>query len=419
MRLGLNRVAVAGAIVFAAVWVAWGGFASPQTTGDDPVIFAPAFHALLNGHLAGFFDHLPQDGAGGSVLLRLPFAALGHAISAGEPTVFRFGALECELALAVLGFALVGLQARERDLHPADWVLVALLVLAPALLQVVHYGHPEEALGAVLCVGAVLLAGEDRPVWAGVALGLAVINKPWGILAIAPVALALDGGQRWRCALSAGAIVGAWVLTVLIGAPHPSDALAGLAGPTWPTNVWWPLTTVHVAAGGVHYRALPAPLASTARDIGGLLALAVAIPFLRRPRAVDCLALLALSFLVRCALDPSNVIYYELPFVVATAAWEARRGRPPLLALLACGGLWLVYHPIASSGGGAECAAYVLVSGACAGWIARATITERSTWVSSGGDAAPPPPGPRRGSLAVPPVSRDGHGHLGAVRRAV
>jgi hypothetical protein len=364
-------VALAG-----CVWVAWGGFGPAlQTTGDDSLTFAPAFHALLGGHVAAFFDHLPNDGAGGSVLLRLPFAALGDLMSPSQLTNFRFGALECELALAALGLVLV--VGYERAGVRASWRfgVLALLVLAPALLGVVHLGHPEEALGAALCIGAVLLAGAGRSHLAGLLLGTALINKPWGLLALAPVLLALDARRdRLVCALIAGAIASSWVLAVAIGAPSFGNALAGLSAPPWPGDVWWPFTAMHPARAGAPYRALPPLLSIYGRDVAGAVGLAVGafaalrswVPAptgARRGGGFNierCLALLALTFLLRCALDPSNLLYYELPFVVATAAWEARRARPPLLALLACAWLWLVYHPLAAAGSGIECAGYLL-----------------------------------------------------------
>ena len=44
--------------------------------------------------------------------------------------------------------------------------------------------------------------------------------------------------------------------------------------------------------------------------------------------------MLALALLLRCMLDPWDLVYYHLPLVVALAAWEARRGRElPVLAV--------------------------------------------------------------------------------------
>ena len=53
----------------------------------------------------------------------------------------------------------------------------------------------------------------------------------------------------------------------------------------------------------------------------------------RPRRREDALALLALLFLARCALDPWNIHYYHLPLVLALLAWEVeRRRRLPVLS---------------------------------------------------------------------------------------
>src|SRR4029079_16066854 len=58
----------------------------------------------------------------------------------------------------------------------------------------------------------------------------------------------------------------------------------------------------------------------------------------------DVLALLALVFALRCALDPWNLVYYHLPLTLALVAWETRRGRPyPILALTVTALAWLSF----------------------------------------------------------------------------
>jgi hypothetical protein len=61
---------------------------------------------------------------------------------------------------------------------------------------------------------------------------------------------------------------------------------------------------------------------------------------LRSRQWTDGLLLLALVLLLRCVLDPWNVVYYELPFLLALTAWEvhARRGVPviSIAATLLC-----------------------------------------------------------------------------------
>ena len=56
------------------------------------------------------------------------------------------------------------------------------------------------------------------------------------------------------------------------------------------------------------------------------------------------LGVLALAFLLRCMLDPWDLVYYHLPLVVALAAWEARRGRDlPVLSVVVTAACWLTF----------------------------------------------------------------------------
>jgi hypothetical protein len=63
-----------------------------------------------------------------------------------------------------------------------------------------------------------------------------------------------------------------------------------------------------------------------------------------RPRPADeALLLLVLLLLVRFALDPWNLSYYALPFLVALAVWETLTfERPPMFALFASAAAWFV-----------------------------------------------------------------------------
>lgn len=95
----------------------------------------------------------------------------------GEASVYVVGAAPCLAAVAALSVWLIA-QLREKGcsrLAPVAALLVC--VGNPLMPPALHYGHPEEILGAVLCVVAVTCALGDRPMWAGVALGLAIANK--------------------------------------------------------------------------------------------------------------------------------------------------------------------------------------------------------------------------------------------------
>jgi hypothetical protein len=126
-----------------------------------------------------------------------------------------------------------------------------------------------------------------------------------------------------------------------------------------PGQLWWFLGShAHVVrdlAGHVKpgYRVAPAWLVSYAH----LLIVAAAIPLtllyvvvrrrrVRRP--TDGLLLLALLLLVRCALDPWDMAYYPLAFLVVLTSWEALRfARAPALSLGACLAAWFTLQEVA------------------------------------------------------------------------
>ena len=172
---------------------------------------APRFTALTHGHVLEFLRLAPAYG--GSLVERAPFALLPGLWGGGELAVYRMVALPCLLAGAALG---VWLCARMRGMERpparptlARAVALGVCVANPLTLRALELGHPEELLGACLCVAAVMLAARDRPLWAGVLLGLAIANKEWAMLAVGPVLLAL--GRR-------------------TANPHPVDAAKVRAG---------------------------------------------------------------------------------------------------------------------------------------------------------------------------------------------
>ena len=120
----------------------------------------------------------------------------------------------------------------------------------PLTLRALELGHPEELLGGALCVAAVLLAARERPLWAGLALGLAIANKEWALLAVGPVLLALaprPGAWQWRrvilCLLCAGAVAAMVLAPLALVAPSGFAAPRGAATPQQevflPWQVWW------------------------------------------------------------------------------------------------------------------------------------------------------------------------------------
>ncbi len=353
-------------VLLGSIYVAWLGF-HYQSMGDYPNDYAPAMNALLAGHLSAFFDHLPTNGAGGSLLLRLPGALAGKLLVGGQLAIFRFGALECLLVVGALGLHLARRMRAAGHSALISASVVILLLAVPAVLDAIRFGHPEEPLGVVLCLGAVLLAGQGRSELAGLALGLAILNKPWGIFAAAPVLLAAREGPL-RITLIAGGLAAAWALVAYLASPGrfgQSVLGASTSAVAHPVDLWWPLDHLRAVPGLTRAYFPPSVVSDHARELAALLSLPLSLPLLRhRERATEqCLALLALLLLIRCLLDPSNHVYYQVPFVFALAAYEVRMGSAPVLAALAAGGFWFVFHTISGVAGlDAQFAAYLAVS---------------------------------------------------------
>lgn len=347
---------VAGVGCATMAWLGLYGFAWNDYDNEA----RPAFEALVHGHALQFLRLAPAYG--GSLIERAPFALATDLWGGGQLAVYRMVALPCLLAASVLGVWLLSRLRAEGRSTLARAVTLGLCVANPLTLRALELGHPEELLGACLCVAAVLLAGRDRPIWAGIVLGLAVANKEWALLAVGPVLLALPGGRRLPCLASAGAVAAAVLAPLaLVGSGGFVAVTRGTAAPSGaifqPWQVWWFFghhgALVHGLFGAPKpgYRTGPAWAGALSHPliIGAGLLLTAAL-WLRRlhplrlrarrdgARALserDALLALALLLLLRCLLDTWDNVYYLLPFVFALLAWEVGgpERRPPVLAL--------------------------------------------------------------------------------------
>lgn len=180
----------------AIAWIGLYGFA----WNDYEVEVEPAVDALTRGHVLEFLRLAPSYG--GSLIERAPFALLPGLWGGGELAVYRMLALPCLLAAVALAVWLCaqmrGTADRPGRSRLARTIVVGVCVANPLTLQALELGHPEELLGACLCVAAVLLAARGRAVWAGALLGLAIANKEWAVLAVGPALLALPVDARAR-----------------------------------------------------------------------------------------------------------------------------------------------------------------------------------------------------------------------------
>jgi hypothetical protein len=350
-------VALAGCAALA--WLGLVGFA----WSDYETEAKPAFDALLHGQLTQFLRLAPVYG--GSLIERAPFAVLPHLWGGGALAVYRMAALPCLLAAALLAVALVARMRAERRPLPARAIALLVCVANPITLQALEAGHPEELLGACLCVAAVLCALAERPLWAGIALGLAIANKDWALLAAGPVLLALPARRRLGCAAAAIAAAAFILLPLLVvrsgafvAATRASASTASSIFQPW--QLWWFFghhgAAVHGTFGQLKpdYRTGPAWAGTIAHPLillaGFALSGALWLRVRRLPRrcadARTALLALALTMLLRCLLDTWDTEYYLLPFVFALLAWEVRGPvtRLPLLAASSSVLAWLSFQ---------------------------------------------------------------------------
>lgn len=351
--------AAAGSVTVA--WLGLTGFA----WSDYEVEARPALEALVHGHLVEFLRLAPAYG--GSLVLRAPFVLLVDLWGGGELAVYRMAALPCLLAAAAFAVWLLAQMRRAGRPRLARAVALALCVANPLTLNALEVGHPEELLGGVLCVAAVLAADRDRPLWAGVLLGAAIANKDWALVAIGPVLLALPA-RRALCLLAAAGVAG-----VVLGPPalvHAGGFVAASTATAVPSSaifqpwqVWWFLghhgPTVHGMFDRVlrDYRTGPGWVGAVSHP--SIVALGVplsALAWRRRDRSGvervrEPLLLLALLLLARCMLDTWDDEYYLLPFVLALTTWEALgESGLPALALSSVALAWLDFEWLSRHG---------------------------------------------------------------------
>jgi hypothetical protein len=324
----------------------------PQQVADYARDAGPSLHALVNGDTGAAFGHQPAMGWF-AIVLRAPvvfFVRHGSALFE-----YQVGNVPCVLVLAALGVWLA-VQMRDMNASPIACAFVtAIAVLGPMNWHALADGHPEELLGAALCVAAVVASASGRsPLAAGVLLGLALGTKQWAILAAGPALLA---APRGRAQIAAFALAIAGVLTlvpVLAGSHHllsPASTVVRSSTAVQPDSMWWPLGHAEaVQAPGwiVEKHVIPLWLADLTHPL--IVALGVLLPLalLARTRRYaisrdTALSLLALLFLLRCVIDPMTVGYYHVPLLVSLLALESlhRRG-PPLLTIVSNAVLWLL-----------------------------------------------------------------------------
>lgn len=317
--------------------------------GDFYLEAYPAYDALMVGDVGRFFDRLPGY-SGFTVVVGAPAALLTGAFGGVETMVFRVTALPGLAALAAVGVALAG---PLRAAGSRGWLLFLVLGAGGGLTyQALVYGHPEDLLATGAAVGAILTARSGRVSWASLLIVVAVVAKQWAVLAILPAAMAApQKGARIGIAGIVGSVVLVGLQTQLGGPVHGAITQTGTTL-FHPHQLFWPLglpaTPVLLDEVVQGARTGPAWLSPLTRPL--IVGSGVAVALLwwlrsgHRRNRDDVFGVLALVMLLRCMLDPWDIVYYHLPVVVALAAWEARRGREmPVLALAVTAACWLTF----------------------------------------------------------------------------
>lgn len=343
---GLFAVAGSIAMTWAHKW--------PVSVNDFKVEASQPLGELLQGHFSRFLDLAPAYG--GSLELRAPFALIASLSGSGALAIFRATALPCLLAAAGLGIWLVAQMRKRGSGNVAQACVLVLCVANPIIYEALSYGHPEEVLGAALSVGAVLCAMADRPVWAGLLLGLAVGNKEWALVAVGPVLVALPSGHLKAAAIAA-ATASLMVVPIVLASPGgvagSTGRLATQTGSTfYPFQVWWflghPFHWIPAMAATIPEGSRLGPAWLSGRAHLMIVGIAVPLSLLyhraRRPTRSPLL-LLALVLMLRCILDPWDLVYYVLPFILAIVAWESvsRSQRGPVWSVAATIATWILF----------------------------------------------------------------------------
>jgi hypothetical protein len=305
--------------------------------------FLEAWPAYFHLRSDGFRDFLRLTPAYSSFvsLIGAPTALLGVAMD----WTFRLQAIPGLLGLSGLAVALHA--PRER----AHAVLAIVLVTAsPVAYLALDAGHPEDVLAAAAATAGVLAAVRTRATLAAVLLTVAVLAKQTAVLALLPAALALP---RPKLRVLAFPVVAALLVYGGLQLLRPGGAHMGVAAGSYfhPWQIWWPLgvpSSAEWAAAGHGDITSPSWLAPIPHPLIVALALPLSLAWWRRggagrPRE-DALALLALLALERCLLDPWNLGYYHVPLVLALAAWETEKRRPPVIALATTAAIWLTFR---------------------------------------------------------------------------
>jgi hypothetical protein len=331
--------------VIAAVALAFLLIASLSFTAktDYSAEAQPAFDALRHGHFGRFLDLSPAYG--GSLILRAPLALIPNLWGGGTIAVYRLVSAPSVLVLLLYGLGLAAAALHLVATRRAAWAALLLLLANPLAAYALLTGHSEEILVTGGCLAAAFATRTQRAGLAGLLFGLAVASKPWAVVAVGPLMLALERGRVKFLAVAAGSAAALFAPLALNGGGG-LDTTAAVAHTTGtvanPWQIWWFLGAhsgpVVRGFGQVFhdYRIEPGWVTRVTHPLVVVVpaALCLARPrWLRARPWYDVFLLLAVVLFLRCLLDTWNHHYYALPAVLALGTWEVLgRRRAPAAA---------------------------------------------------------------------------------------
>jgi len=291
-------------------------------TGEDWHYFVLGSELLFGTHhryspLPGglhLYANYPEIQIGPLALLAAtPFRLLGRAD--GRIAATLVGTAMAPLIVFVLE------RAAAAVWRPVDRRLLSLTALLGGIVVVqawsplaTIYAHLDDVLLLTALAVAAWAVAVRRPWLVGVALGVGMALKPWGIVAL-PLVLAVPRRDWWRSILAAGTVtVGAWLPFVLAD-PATLSALRPQVN-TSPASVLGLLGVAFDPPGWIR------PLQFATALLLGAVAVA-------RGRWG---AVLLVGITVRVGLDAQVFLYYSAGLMVAALAWDLLRSPRPLPA---------------------------------------------------------------------------------------
>ncbi len=316
----LERVTRWRYVVIAAVSLAAGVVSGGRGDWDE---FVDAGRAMLgsSGLDVYVLHHEVQTGPLSLLLAWL----LGHT--------WRDGFVVAAVITAALGLVCVRLleltaRVAHRRTQANLLVMVAGCLAMFTWAKLGGYGHLDDAITLTGAVVALHQLRAGRPIRSGLAIGIGIAAKPWGIIFL-PLTLATRR-REWRAPLAAGAIAGAAWLPFVIGAPNSLKAMRPTVNVA-PDSV--------LALLGVTTDSLPDWM--RVAQLIACLGVAALLAFRCRPESI-----IAAAIAVRLATDPATWSYYTPGLVIGVLLWDLlERRRFPWATLIAVVGLapmWLL-----------------------------------------------------------------------------